>query len=65
MREKDTSSHLTESAKTRKTLDERYDEIESGRVTPVDGEAAFERVRAKSFDRRNGRVSSSPTKQSR
>jgi hypothetical protein len=33
-------------------LDDRYDEIKSGRVAPIDGEAAFDRLRRKSKNRR-------------
>jgi len=46
------SGYLTELAETRKILDNRYDEIKSGKVTPVDGEEVFERIRRKSDDRR-------------
>jgi predicted transcriptional regulator len=31
----------------RETLDRRYDDMESGRVTPIPGEEAFARLRAK------------------
>ena len=37
--------YLTEVAKLREMLDERYDDIKSGRVKPVDGEAFFESLR--------------------
>ena len=37
---------------TRETLDRRYDEMESGRVTLIPGEEAFARLRAKSAARR-------------
>ena len=39
------ASYLTELAKLRDTLDGRYDEIKSGRIRPVDGEAFFEDLR--------------------
>lgn len=32
----------------RKTLDRRYDDLESGRVKPIPGEEVFARLRAKS-----------------
>ena len=37
--------YLTEVAKLREMLDERYDDIKSGRVKPVDGEVLFESLR--------------------
>lgn len=46
------AGYLAELAQLRATLDGRYDEIKSGRVKPVDGEAAFESLRGKSKDRR-------------
>ena len=46
------AGYLTELAQLRATLDGRYDEIKSGRVKPIDGEAAFESLRSKSKDRR-------------
>jgi predicted transcriptional regulator len=33
---------------TRETLDRRYDDMESGKVTPIPGEKVFARLRAKS-----------------
>jgi len=33
-------------------LDGRYDEIKGGRITPIDGEEAFSRLRCKSEERR-------------
>ena len=38
-------AYLQELARVRETLDGRYDDIESGRVTPIDGEAFFESLR--------------------
>ena len=38
----------------RKTLDSRYDDLESGRVKPIDGEEAFRQLREKSERRRSG-----------
>jgi predicted DNA-binding protein len=37
--------YLAEVASTRSTLDSRYDDIQSGRVKPIDGEAFFEGLR--------------------
>ena len=39
------SAYLTEVAEVRSVLDSRYDDIKSGRVKPVDGEAFFENLR--------------------
>jgi predicted DNA-binding protein len=47
--------YLQELAHTRKMLDSRYDEVKSGRVKPVDGEAFFESLRHKSELRRKNR----------
>ena len=41
------AGYLEEVATMRKTLDSRYHDLESGRVTPVDGEEAFARLRGK------------------
>ncbi|MGB7284218.1 MAG: hypothetical protein WBE13_18280 [Candidatus Acidiferrum sp.] len=46
------SGYLAELSQVRDMLDGRYDDIKSGRVQPIDGEAAFARVRQKSKDRR-------------
>ena len=46
------ASYLAELAQLRTTLDGRYDEIESGRVKPIDGEAVFETLRSRRKDRR-------------
>jgi hypothetical protein len=35
-------------ASVRKTLDSRYDDLESDRVKPIDGEEAFRKLREKS-----------------
>src|SRR5713226_5159501 len=42
------AGYLAELAQVRKMLDGRYDEIRSGRVKPIDGEEAFDRLRRKS-----------------
>jgi hypothetical protein len=36
------AGYLSEVAALRQTLDDRYDELKSGRVEPVDGEAFFQ-----------------------
>lgn len=47
------AGYLAELAQLRTTLDGRYDEIKSGRVKPIDGEAAFKSLRSRSKDRRS------------
>jgi hypothetical protein len=44
-----------ELAQVRQTLDTRYDDIKSGRITPVDGEEAFSQLRQKSQAERSNR----------
>lgn len=39
------AAYLTEVAELRIVLDTRYDEVKSGRVKPVDGEAFFDYLR--------------------
>ena len=46
------AGYLQELAQLRTTLDDRYDEMKSGRVNPLDGEEAFNHLRNKSRDRR-------------
>ena len=46
------SGYLVELSQVRDMLDRRYDDIKSGRVQPVEGEAAFSQLRQKSKDRR-------------
>ena len=46
------AGYLAELGQLRATLDGRYDEIKSGRVKPIDGEAAFKTLRSKGRDRR-------------
>jgi hypothetical protein len=46
------AGYLKELAELNKKLDRRYDEIQSGRVKPLDGEDAFNRLRGKSQNRR-------------
>jgi predicted transcriptional regulator len=44
------AGYLAEAAGVRELLDGRYDEIRSGRVQPVDGEAFFENLRQRESD---------------
>lgn len=46
------ATYLEELAEVRHMLDSRYDDVKSGRVTPMDGEEAFSRLRRKSEERR-------------
>ena len=46
------SGYLAELTQVRNMLDGRYDEIKSGRVQPVDGEEAFDRLREKNKEHR-------------
>ena len=46
------AGYLAELADVRKMLDNRYDDLKSGRVAPVDGEEAIDRLRRKSENRR-------------
>jgi hypothetical protein len=39
------SGYLAEITEVRERLDGRYDEIKSGRVKPIDGEAFFDNLR--------------------
>jgi predicted transcriptional regulator len=39
------AGYLDELAQTRTMLDSRYDDLKSGRVKPIDGEAFFEKLR--------------------
>ena len=47
------AGYLLELASVREMLDNRYDDIKSGRVKPVDGEEALAELRRKSKDRRS------------
>lgn len=44
------AAYLTEAVELRNVLDGRYDDIKSGRVKPVDGEAFFEDLRHREND---------------
>jgi hypothetical protein len=39
------AGYVAELVQTRQMLDNRYDDLKSGRVTPIDGEAFFESLR--------------------
>lgn len=49
------AGYLDELGQVRGMLDSRYDDIKSGKVKPIDGEEAFNRLRQKSENRRSGR----------
>ena len=44
------AGYLDHVASLRNTLDSRYDDLKSGRVKPVDGEAFFETLRQREED---------------
>jgi predicted DNA-binding protein len=44
------AAYLAEVAEVRTTLDSRYDEVKSGRVKAIDGEAFFEGLRQREDD---------------
>ena len=50
------TGYFEEIAQVREMLDARYDDIESGKIKPIDGEEAFARLRRKSAERRAGRA---------
>ena len=45
------AAYLEELASLRQTLDTRYDDLKSGRVEPIDGEALFESLRQREDER--------------
>jgi len=47
------AGYLTEIAVVREMLDQRYDDVTTRSVAPIDGEEAFSRLRQKSKDRRS------------
>ncbi len=47
------AGYLDELAQTRDTLNNRYDELKSGALKPIDGEEAFARLKEKTQVRRN------------
>jgi len=44
--------YFDELAQTREALDQRFDDLESGRVKPIDGEEAYRRLREKTETQR-------------
>ena len=50
------AAYFDELVQTRDMLDNRYDELKSGRVKPIDGEEAFARLKAKTEAQRNRQV---------
>jgi predicted transcriptional regulator len=48
------AGYLQELGQVREILDGRYDDLKSGRVKPMDGKAAFAKLRQKSKERRAG-----------
>jgi hypothetical protein len=49
------AGYLSEAAELRNMLDNRYDEIKSGRVKPIDGETFFESLRQREDELLNRR----------
>jgi hypothetical protein len=47
------AGYFDELVHTRDMLNNRYDDLKSGRVKPIDGEEAFARLRAKTEAQRN------------
>ena len=47
--------YFDELAHTREMLDRRFDDLESGRVTPIDGEEAYRRLMEKTDAQRQRR----------
>ena len=47
------AGYFEEVTQTRDMLNSRYDDLKSGRVTPIDGEEAFARLMAKTEAQRN------------
>ena len=45
--------YFDELARTRQMLENRYDDLESGKVKPVDGEEAYRRLMAKTEAQRH------------
>jgi hypothetical protein len=46
----DTAEYLSEVSETHEILDSRYDDVKSGRVKPIDGEAFFEGLRQREVE---------------
>jgi hypothetical protein len=49
------AGYLAEAAEVRTMLDSRYDEVKSGRVKPIDGEAFFDSLRQREDELRKRR----------
>ena len=49
--------YFNELARTRETLNSRYDDLKSGRVKPIPGDEVIARLREKSATRRSPRAS--------
>lgn len=47
------AGYFAEALEMREMLDKRYDDLESGRVKPIDGDEAFKSLMAKTQARRN------------
>ena len=47
------AAYFDELVQTRDILDDRYDDLTSGRVKPIDGEEAFARLKANTEAQRN------------
>jgi len=47
------AGYLDELTQSRDMLNSRYDDVKTGRVTPIDGEEAFTRLKAKTEAQRN------------
>ena len=45
------AGYVREMADARDMLDSRYDDLKSGRVTPIDGEAFFEQLRRRELSK--------------
>lgn len=52
------AGYLEELTSLRETLDTRYDDLKSGRVKPIDGEAFFEKLRKREEDLRTPQIRS-------
>jgi predicted DNA-binding protein len=48
--------YLDELEQTRGMLDSRYDDLKSGKVKPIDGEEAFQRLMQKTASQRNSKA---------
>jgi len=48
--------YLDELERTRGMLDSRYDDLKSGKVTPIDGEEAFQRLMQKTVVQPNSKA---------